>query len=57
MMNRDEILHWLHTLDRNSQVGIDEGGLCLREVTPEDELGTAYLEIGGIPEGIENGGE
>lgn len=50
MVNRDELLHWLHTLTRDSCIGIDEGGLTLVEVLADDTLGEAYIEVGGVPE-------
>jgi hypothetical protein len=40
-----ELERWLGTLDRYAVVGIDEGGLSLKEVG-----GSAYLEVGGIEE-------
>ena len=52
MMHKQEIVDWVNALPDNAQVGIDEGGLCLREyVGPgiEDADDQDYLEIGGIP--------
>jgi len=54
MMNRNEVLAWVKSLDENDCIGIDEGGFCLRQVLPDDTLGEAYCEVGGIPEEIEN---
>jgi hypothetical protein len=51
MVGKAELLRWVNTLDDQSGIGIDEGGLCLREVLPDDTTGEAYMEIGGIPEG------
>lgn len=50
MVNRDELLHWVQSLGPDSCIGIDEGGLCLREVLPDDTVGEAYYEIGGVPD-------
>ena len=46
-MTVGEIKEWLKVLDDCDEVGVDEGGLCLRVVGLDD---TVYLEIGGIPE-------
>ena len=43
----EEIKRWLDTLEAGQQVGVDDGGLCLRVV---DDPGP-YYEIGGMPEG------
>lgn len=40
-----EIQEWLATLPKSSEVGVDDGGLCLRVVNDE----SIYLEIGGLP--------
>ena len=53
MVNKAELLAWVETLDDDSCIGIDEGGLCLREVLPDNSMGEAYCEIGGIPEDVE----
>ncbi len=53
MMPVKEIKQWLDTLDDNSEIGVDEGGLCLREVN-EGRMTDACCKIGGIPEEIEN---
>lgn len=55
MVNKRELLVWIETLDDESCIGIDEGGLCLREILSNDTLGEAYFEIGGIPKAIEEG--
>ena len=41
-----EIREWLDGLHEDEEVGIDEGGLCLRVVNREAE---EWLEIGGLP--------
>jgi hypothetical protein len=46
-MQAREILRWLATLNPSEEVGIDDGGLCLRAADDE----TVYLEVGGMPEG------
>lgn len=51
MIVRD-IIHWLKSLDKDVQVGVDEGGLCLR-VHTDIRLTGDYCEIGGIPGEIE----
>ncbi len=45
MMSVEEIKSWLSTMEDETMIGIDEGGLILSEVG-----GPAYLEVGGIPE-------
>jgi hypothetical protein len=42
----EDIKAWLNTLDDDTLVGIDDGGLCLQETTNTEN----YLEVGGIPE-------
>ncbi len=42
-MKAKEIKEWLNTIDENTEVGIDDSGLCLRVVNE-----STYLEIGGI---------
>jgi hypothetical protein len=54
MMHVQDIQYWLATLSFGSSVGIDEGGLCLREVNSDGKMTKAYCEIGGIPEETEN---
>jgi hypothetical protein len=54
MMDVFEVKRWLETLAPGSSIGIDEGGLTLREVTAQNEMTEAYCEVGGIPEEIEN---
>ena len=39
-----ELRQWLAVLDRDSSVGIDEGGLTLRVLGDED----VYFEVGGL---------
>lgn len=41
-----EIKRWLETLPYEAEVGVDDGGLCLRVV--EDRY--SYCEIGGLPD-------
>lgn len=50
MISVTELKEWLETLDPNSDVAIDDGGLNLENhnsSTGPD--GEAYIEIGGIP--------
>ena len=42
----EEIKRWLDTLEPGQEVGIDDGGLCLRVV---DDPGP-YYEIGEMPD-------
>lgn len=57
MLDIPEIIRWLQTLDHDSAVGVDEGGLTLVEIsTPKDKpmrRTEAYLNIGGIPAHLE----
>lgn len=48
MMSVKEIMEWLESMTDDVQVGIDDGGLCLRTVE-ENPVDAAWLEIGGIP--------
>jgi hypothetical protein len=50
MIGKAELLRWVKTLSAESCVGIDEGGLCLCEVGPDDQVTEAYIEVGGVPE-------
>jgi hypothetical protein len=50
MMSATEVLRWLNTLPNNSDVAIDEGGICLVEIDWEGNQTEAYLEIGGTPD-------
>jgi hypothetical protein len=43
-MPKQEIIDWLNSLPDGAEVGVDEGGLCLRVETDE----VPYLEIGGL---------
>lgn len=45
-----ELIRWATTLDPQSEVAIDEGGLALVELTNAGLPTNAYLEVGGIPE-------
>jgi hypothetical protein len=49
-MNVKEIKRWLESLSDLDEVGVDDGGLCLRSVQHPN----VYCEIGGIPEDAEN---
>jgi len=42
------------SLPAGAEVGIDEGGLCIRAVV-DGEITDAYYDLGGIPEEIEDG--
>lgn len=42
-LQKQEIVLWLDTLSDDALVGVDDGGLALR-----DEGSNAYLEIGGL---------
>lgn len=53
MQTKQELIHWLESLSDSAEIGIDEGGLCLRVVI-DDCLNGEYNEIGGIPEEMEN---
>jgi hypothetical protein len=55
MVSKAELLAWVNTLSDDSYIGIDEGGNVLAEVLSDDTLGEAYIEVGVIPEDIENG--
>lgn len=50
------IIEWLEALPYGADVGIDEGGLCMRAVV-DGKLSGAYYELGGIPEEIEHPNE
>jgi hypothetical protein len=45
MIQVKEIMRWLSTLDHESYVGVDEGGLILLASRSD-----AFLEIGGMPD-------
>ncbi len=49
MVNKAELLAWINTLDENSCIGIDDDGLTLIEIGPDDRPTEAYIEIGGVP--------
>ena len=53
MVNKSDLLKWIKTLDDESMIGIDAGGLCLREILEDNSPGSGYYEIGGIPEECE----
>lgn len=46
MMDVKQIREWMATLPDDAEIGVDDGGLCLRV-----EGNDAYLEIGGMPQG------
>jgi len=50
MMHTAEVKRWIATLDDGGALAIDDGGLCLVELTAEGEETGAYIEIGGTPE-------
>ena len=56
MTSVKELIRWLKTLNPNAQVGVAEDIVGLREVY-RGVMTEAYLEIGGIPEEIEDEGE
>lgn len=56
MIHISELRKWMNTLDLDSSVGIDEGGLTLHEVDSGGRMTGASYEIGGIPESIERQG-
>jgi hypothetical protein len=56
MIGKAELLRWVNSLSDESCIGVDEGGLCLREVGPDDRMTEAYFEIGGVPEYEGEGG-
>ena len=49
MMSLQEVKEWIATLDADSFLAIDDGGLAIVELTPEGEETGAYCEIGGTP--------
>jgi hypothetical protein len=49
MMDVAEVKRWIATLDDDSNLAIDDGGLCLVELTADGEETGAYIEIGGTP--------
>lgn len=49
MMSKKDVLDWIQTLNDDSSIAIDEGGLSLVEVNAEGEETEAYLEIGMTP--------
>ena len=55
MTSTKDLIDWLKTLPKGSEVGIDEDGLTLRVVDDNCVVSDAYFEIGGIPEELENG--
>lgn len=53
MMAVSVVMDWLSSIPPDSSIGVDEGGLTLREVNNQGELTENYLDLGGIPEDIE----
>jgi len=57
MMPKEVVMRWLDTLPAGSNVAVDDGGLCLVMVNPDDPEGNPddwpYLEVGGVPEGAD----
>jgi hypothetical protein len=49
MMDIAEVKRWIATLADGGNLAIDDGGLCLVELTAEGEETGAYIEIGGTP--------
>ena len=45
-----ELKEWLDSLPADAEVGVDEGGLCLRVVDDELEQ-DRFCEVGGLPDG------
>jgi hypothetical protein len=50
MMDILEVKKWIDTLEVGNQVAIDDGGMCLVELTTEGSETGAYIEIGGTSE-------
>jgi hypothetical protein len=60
MMSKQEVLDWINTLDDDSGIAIDEGGLSLVEIDGDGNETDAYLEVGMTPEeedGLNGDGE
>ena len=49
MMDIAEVKRWIATLADGGNLAIEDGGLCLVELTAEGEETGAYIEIGGTP--------
>jgi hypothetical protein len=50
--NKKDLMEWLSTLPDGTLIGIDDDGLALRAVGAAP--GSAYYEIGGLPEESED---
>lgn len=50
LMDTKELCAWLETLSPGSSVVIDDDCLGLREVLASGQAGSAYLELGGLPQ-------
>lgn len=60
MMSKQEVLDWINTLDDDSGIAIDEGGLSLVEIDGDGNETDAYLEVGMTPEeedGLDGNGD
>ncbi len=44
-----EVIDWLETLSLDSTIGVEDGGLTLREIDKTGRPTAAYLELGGVP--------
>lgn len=49
MMSKQEVLDWINTLDDDSGIAIDQGGLSLVEIDGDGNETDAYLEVGMTP--------
>lgn len=49
MIDRQELLRWLHSTSDICNYAIDEGGLTLIALDMDNKPTGAYLEIGGVP--------
>ena len=45
-----EVILWLNTLDSESSVAVDEGGLTLIEISADHTPTESYFEVGGFEE-------
>jgi hypothetical protein len=52
MMSRTEATRWMATLEPDSSVAIDDGGLALIEINVRGKPTGAYLEIGGTSDAV-----
>jgi len=49
MIDSNDLRRWVHTLGPGSGVAVDDGGLTLVEIGPDNQPTGNYLEIGGTP--------